>query len=61
MIRTFTGGDMSLLPELMELGQSMDHNQEWKEKQALANAFIEPALEQYFSSQGLNPFQEEKE
>lgn len=61
MIMEFTNGDMSLLPKLMEFSENMDNeNEYWKEKQATANAFIEPALEAYFDSFGYNPFKEEQ-
>ena len=59
MITEFTGGDFSLLSKLMELAAAENLDQKWKEKQDLANAFIEPALEAYFSRLGINPFQEE--
>lgn len=59
LITEFTGGDAALLPKLMEIGQSNGFDQEWKRKQTAANAFIEPALGAYFSSLGINPFQEE--
>ena len=58
MITEFTGGDMSLLPKLMELGQNEEFDQEWNQKQSTANAFIEPALDAYFSRMGVNPFSE---
>lgn len=58
MITEFTGGDMSLLPKLMELGQKEEFDQEWNQKQSLANAFIEPALDAYFSGLGVDPFSE---
>lgn len=61
MITDFTGGDMSLLPKLMELGQFEGTNQEWKEKQTLANLYVEQALDFYFSKSGIDPFQEETE
>lgn len=58
MITEFTGGDMSLLSRLVEFGQSDGMDASWKEKQELANAFIEPALDVYFAGLGVNPFQE---
>lgn len=58
LIMEFTGGDAALLPKLIQMGQSDEFNQEWRQKQARANAFIEPALEAYFSGNGINPFQE---
>ena len=58
LIMEFTGGDPHMLPKLIKMGQSEEFGQEWTQKQAKANAFIEPALSAYFSSEGINPFQE---
>ncbi len=58
MITDFTGGDMSILSRLVEFGQLDCLDQDWKEKQELANAFIEPALNAYFTKLGVDPFQE---
>lgn len=57
MITEFTGGDMSLLPKLIELGDVEKPNEELNERQNLLNAFIAPALEAYFDSSGINPFE----
>lgn len=59
MVLEFTDGDADMLPKLMQMGESDKLNQEWKQKQTKANAFIEPALGAYFSRSGINPFQEE--
>ena len=59
MILEFTNGDATMLPKLMQIGESDEFNQELKQMQAKANAFIEPALGAYFSNSGINPFQEE--
>lgn len=59
MILEFTSGDATMLPKLMQMGENEELNQEWRQKQAQANAFIEPALGAYFSNSGINPFQEE--
>lgn len=59
MILEFTNGDAAMLPKLMRMGESDELHQEWKQKQARANVFIEPALGAYFSNLGINPFQEE--
>lgn len=59
MILEFTNGDAAMLPKLMQMGENDELNQEWKQKQTQANAFIEPALGAYFSNLGINPFQEE--
>lgn len=58
LIMEFTGGDTAVLSRLMRMGQSDEFGQEWTQKQAQANAFIEPALDAYFSSEGIDPFQE---
>lgn len=58
MILEFTGGDAAMLPKLMEMGENDAFHQEWKQKQDRANAFIEPALDAYFSNLGINPFRE---
>ncbi|MDO4284272.1 MAG: MerR family transcriptional regulator [Eubacteriales bacterium] len=58
MITDFTGGDMSMLPKLMELGQFQNANQKWREKQTIANGYVEQALGSYFSRIGVDPFQE---
>lgn len=57
MIMDFTAGDMSMLPNLMKIG-SMKENT-WGEKQALVNAYIEKALDIYFTKLGIDPFAEE--
>ena len=59
MVMEFTGGDMSMLPKLMEIGKFDGLDNEWKEKQAAAYAFIEPALDVYFKSLDFQPFGEE--
>lgn len=58
MITDFTGGDMGMLPKLMELGQFGGTDPKWKEKQDLANHYVEQALGFYFSQLGIDPFQE---
>ena len=59
MITEFTEGDQTLLSKLIALGHSDQFGNQWKEKQDIVNAFIEPALDIYFSNLGMNPFQEE--
>ena len=61
MITNFTGGDMSMLPKLIELGQFEGMDPKWKEKQNLANEYVEQALKSYFSQSGVDPFQEDAE
>lgn len=58
MITEFTGGDMSLLPRLMEFGQLIETSPKWEEKQKLAGSYAEQALDVYFTRLGTDPFQE---
>ena len=58
MITDFTGGDMSMLPKLIELGQFQNAEQSWKEKQSIANGYVEQVLGVYFFKLGVDPFQE---
>ena len=58
MITEFTGGDMSLLPRLMEFGQLIEASPKWEEKQKLAGSYAEQALDVYFTRLGTDPFQE---
>ena len=58
MILEFTGGDMSMLPKLIEMGNFDGLENEWKQKQAIVNAYIEPALDAYFTKLGIHPFEE---
>ena len=57
LIMQFTGGDMSMLPQLMKMGSLDTDNAEWQEKMNELNAFIGPALETYFKNAGVNPFE----
>lgn len=57
MVMEFTGGDMGMLPKLMEIGRFEGQDNEWTQRQATANAFIEPALSAYFETMGVNPLQ----
>ena len=58
LIEEFTNGDMRLLPKLMEIGNFTNAANKWEEKQKAVNAYLEPALEIYFSRLGVNPFEE---
>lgn len=58
MLMEFTGGDMSMLSKLMETGNFNGPDKEWKQKQAIANPFIESALGAYFTALGYDPLQE---
>ncbi len=59
MIMDFTGGDMSMLPRLIELGQLQKADHKWKKVQNIVNGYVEQALEVYFSRLGVDPFQGE--
>ena len=61
MIMDFTGGDMSMLPRLIELGQFQNADHKWKVAQDIANGYVEQALGVYFSRLGIDPFKEETE
>ena len=61
MITDFTGGDMSMLLKLIELGQFEGMYPKWKEKQNLAKDYIGQALESYLSRSGVDLFQEDEE
>ena len=50
-----------MLPQLIELGQAEGMDPQWRETQTQANAFIGPALDAYFSQNGIAPFPEEGE
>lgn len=62
MIEKFTGGDMSLLPKLMEIethaqaDKSNDPNVLDSQNQAIASRFIGLSLEAYFGKHGIDPF-----
>ena len=58
MLMEFTGGDMNMLSKLMETENFNGPDDEWKQKQAIADAFIEPALGAYFTNLGYNPLEE---
>lgn len=62
MIEKFTGGDISLLPKLMEVGelartdQTKDPNAIDSQNEAMANRFIGLSLEACFGKLGIDPF-----
>lgn len=58
MITEFTGGDMTLLSKLIDLGQLEGADERWGDELALATAFLEPALDVYLTNLGVDPFQE---
>jgi DNA-binding transcriptional MerR regulator len=56
MVLDFTGGDMSLLPKLMQFAGNLDNwDEKWKAKMTQAEDFIGKALEVYFMREGYNP------
>ncbi len=57
MITEFTGGDMSVLRKLIELGQAEIHDTHWQEQQAIAMGYVSQALDYYFTQLGADPFQ----
>ena len=57
LITEFTGGDMTMLPQLMKMGEINTDNPEWQQKQEKLNAFLGPALDAYFKDLGVNPFE----
>ena len=57
LIIEFTDGDMSMLPQLINLSNSQVDN----DIQTTLNAFIEPALDIYFNNLGVNPFEAKNE
>lgn len=62
MIEKFTGGDMSLLPKLMEIethaqaDKSNSSNVSDSQNQAFASRFIGLSLERFFEKRGIDPF-----
>lgn len=58
LILEFTNGDMTLLPKLIEVGRFDGSNQDWQQRQALVNEFIEPALDAYLTALGYRSLQE---
>lgn len=59
MVMEFTAGDMSMLPSLMKIGDMNENIMECEQKQAFVNAYIEKALDVYFTKLGVDPFVEE--
>ncbi len=58
MVTEFTGGDPTVLARLTALGQAEGPDPAWQENQALANAFVAPALDAYFARLGTLSFGE---
>lgn len=60
LVIEFTNGDMSMIPKLMEIGSFQGSDNGWEERQKMINAYMEPAMDIYFSNLGVNPFEEGK-
>jgi DNA-binding transcriptional MerR regulator len=59
LVMEFTAGDMSLLPKLIEFSEEISApNTKNPSMQAIIDSFIQPALETYFMTSGVNPFAE---
>ena len=61
LITEFTGGDMSLLPQLMNFRNMQTDDEQYINMQITLNNFIEPALNTYFTNSGTNPFENKNE
>lgn len=57
LVMEFTNGDLSMLPKLLEIGSIDTAADAWEERQKIVNAYMEPALQIYFSELGANPFE----
>lgn len=54
MVMDFTGGDLSMIPKLMEFNETKEGwSEEMKKKQLIADEFMEKALEIYFQTSGI--------
>lgn len=62
LVMDFTGGDMSLLPNLVKFNETKQiWSEEMQKKQQITDEFIGKALEIYFQTSGeQNPFEEEE-
>ena len=58
LVMDFTGGDMTMLPKLMEIGNSEGLDAGMDHRQNPVNAYLQPALEIYFEKKGIQPFGE---
>lgn len=59
MVMKFTDGDMNVMSKLIETINLDGLDNNWKQRQTTANAFIEPALGAYFDTLGFDPFEGE--
>lgn len=58
MIMEFTGGDMSLLPMLMELGNRIGTDRKGVKSQEIVKTFSEPAMDAYLKTLHYEPLEE---
>jgi len=57
-VTEFTGGDMSMLPQLMEFSFNRDGwDDAWQQTWTAAEPYLSAVLEVYFAKQGINPFE----
>ena len=62
IIEEFSGGDLSMLPNMMELGDKVKtHDNSWARRIEESHKFIEPALEAYFTKLNYNPLEPKEE
>lgn len=59
MVTDVTGGDMSLLPDMMKFGMEKDNwaSESLKEKWTEAEPYLLKVMEAYFTKLGVNPFE----
>lgn len=61
LIDEFTGGDMSMLPQLMSLANVQPTDSGYGNMLSAITGFIEPALHAYFNNSEINPFEAKDE
>lgn len=61
MAMEFANGDMSILTRLVKLKNINENGNRWEKKQAIINAYIEKALDIYFTRIGSDPITETSE
>ena len=58
IVMEFTGGDMNLLPKLIELAQEKDSwDAQWKTRWESVEGYLQKAMQAYFMNSGINPFE----
>lgn len=58
LIIEFTGGDMSLIPKLMALEDTLKTDTAWQTKQKTISNYLQSAFEVYFQNNEIKPFKE---